>query len=208
LPYHREVPESFIEKMPFKRYSHKTIKSYRTMFREFINYYPSRLIDAITELEILAYLRYLVQERAVLASYQNQAINAIKFYYEQVLHGNRKLYYTERPEKEPALPVVLSEPEVQATLKGISNLKHKCILLVLYSAGLRIGELLTLAMRDIDADRMQIHAKGAKEGSDHSAFGKNVAVLAGVPGFISTRTIFVRRRTRKALFAEQRAGYL
>jgi site-specific recombinase XerD len=166
LPDRREVPEPFIEKMTLKRYSRKTIKSYRTMFREFINYYPTRPIDAITEREILAYLRYLVQERAVSASYQNQAINAIKFYYEQVLHGNRKLYYVERPEKEKALPVVLSEQEVQAILSSISNLKHKCILLVLYSAGLRIGELLTLALGDVDADRMQIHVKAAKGKKD------------------------------------------
>jgi len=166
LAHHREVPESFVARMPLKRYSHRTIKSYRTMFREFINYYPTRPIDEITEQEILAYLRYLVQERAVSASYQNQAINAIKFYYEQVLHGNRKLYYVERPEKAQALPVVMSEQEVQAVLNHVINLKHKCILLVLYSAGLRVGELLTLRLGDVDANRMQIHVKAAKGKKD------------------------------------------
>jgi site-specific recombinase XerD len=165
-PYHREVPESFVAQMTLKRYSHRTIKSYRTMFREFINYYPTRPIDEITEQEILAYLRYLVQERAVSASYQNQAINAIKFYYEQVLHGNRRLYYVERPEKAQALPVVMSEQEVQAILRSIVNLKHKCILLVIYSAGLRVGELLTLRLGDVDANRMQIHVKAAKGKKD------------------------------------------
>jgi site-specific recombinase XerD len=102
-----------------------------------------------------AYLRYLVQERAVSTSYQNQAINAIKFYYEQVLGGNRKFYYVERPQKERTLPVVLSEEEIILLLKSVTNIKHTCILLLLYSAGLRLGELLKLQVGDIDWHCMQ-----------------------------------------------------
>ncbi len=162
----REVPESFAEKLTLRRYSYQTVKSYKYLFKEFINYYPDRPIDEITEKEILAYLRYLVQERAVSGSYQNQAINAIKFYYEQVLNGNRKFYYVERPARERALPVVLSEQEVQCLIRATANLKHQCILLVLYSAGLRIGELLTLKLGDVDRNRRQIHLKAAKGKKD------------------------------------------
>lgn len=164
--YFREVPESYLEKLTLKRYSYQTVKSYRNFFKEFINYYHARPIDEITEKEILAYLRYLVQERAVSTSYQNQAINAIKFYYEQVLEGNRRFYYVERPFKERTLPTVLSEQEVQAILHRIDNLKHKCLLLVLYSAGLRVGELLKLELGDVDSDRMQIHVRQAKGKKD------------------------------------------
>ncbi len=165
-PYFREVPESYLEKLTLKRYSWQTIKSYKHLFREFINYYHARPINEITEKEILAYLRYLVQERAVSRSYQNQAINAIKFYYEKVLDGNRRFYYVERPEKEQTLPVVLSEEEVQQILRSVTNIKHKCLLLVLYSAGLRAGELLKLELGDVDSTRMQIHLKGAKGKKD------------------------------------------
>jgi site-specific recombinase XerD len=165
-PYYRPVPDSYLEKLTLKRYSHQTMKSYKQMFGEFINYYHARPIDQITEKEILAYLRYLVQQRGVSSSYQNQAINAIKFYYEKVLEGNRQFYYVERPEKEQTLPVVLSEQEVGAILRSISNLKHKCLLLVLYSAGLRIGELLKLELKDVDFDRKQIHLKNAKGKKD------------------------------------------
>lgn len=165
-PYFRQVPEIFIEKLTLRRYSYQTIKSYKNMFKEFINYFPTRPIDEITEKEILAYLRYLVQERAVSASYQNQAINAIKFYYEQVLNGNRRFYYVERPPREEVLPVVLNEKEVEAIINAHTNLKHKCIFLVLYSAGLRIGELLKLQLGDIDWERMQIHIKAAKGKKD------------------------------------------
>ncbi len=108
LPNYRECPEAFIERLTLKRYSWRTIKSYKYMFRAFINYYPTRKIEEITEKEIIGYLRYLVTECQVSPSYQNQAINAIKFYYEQVLGGGRKFYYVDRPHKEKVLPVVLS----------------------------------------------------------------------------------------------------
>lgn len=72
----------------------------------------------------------------------------------------------ERPAKELTLPVILSEQEVESLLKTITNLKHKCLLLVLYSAGLRIGELLALQLGDVDRHRRQIHIKAAKGKKD------------------------------------------
>jgi len=139
---------------------------YKRLFEEFINYYPTRPVEEITEAEIIAYLRYLVTERVVSHSYQNSAINAIKFYYERVLGGNRKFYHVDRPRREKVLPVVLSEEEVERILTKTDNLKHKCILLVIYSAGLRMGELLKLELSAIDKDRMRIHVKGAKGKKD------------------------------------------
>jgi site-specific recombinase XerD len=175
-PYFKQVPESFVQKMVLLRYSYPTLKSYKKHFLEFINYYHARPIDEITEAEILSFLRHLVQERAVSTSYQNQAINAIKFYYEKVLNGNRRFYYVERPHKEQTLPVVLSEQEVGRLLGKVQNLKHKCMLLVLYSAGLRIGELLKLQSGDIDRDRMRIHIKGAKGKKDRITLLSPVAL--------------------------------
>jgi site-specific recombinase XerD len=162
----RPCPDSMIEKMTVQRYSYRTIKVYKRLFEEFINHYPTRPVDEITEVEIIAYLRHLVTQRAVSHSYQNQAINAIKFYYERVLGGTRKFYYVDRPRRERVLPVVLSEAEVESILSKTDNLKHKCILLVIYSAGLRMGELLKLELGDIDKDRMRIHVKGAKGKKD------------------------------------------
>jgi len=80
-------------------------------FCEFINYYSTKGINEISQEEIQAYLLYLIEERQVSTSYQNQAINAIKFYFEKVLRGPRRIYYIEPPRKEKLLPTVLSEPE-------------------------------------------------------------------------------------------------
>jgi site-specific recombinase XerD len=153
-------------KLETKRYSPKTIATYKQLFEEFINYYPDKLIDEITEPEIISYVRYLVQLRGISSSYQNQAINSIKFYYEKVKGGKRKLYELERPIREQKLPTVLSIEEVQTMIKVTTNVKHKTIIMLCYSAGLRLSELLNLRVEDVDSDRMQLLIKGGKGKKD------------------------------------------
>jgi integrase/recombinase XerD len=166
VPNFRECPVEFIEKLQELRYSNQTIKTYKAMFEEFINYYYKYPIEKIDEPMIKAYLRYLVTERKISTSYQNQAINSIKFYYERILGGQRKVYYIDRPQREKTLPSVLSEEEVALIINAVDNIKHKAILMTIYSAGLRISELIKLKISDIDSQRMQIRidqSKGKKD---------------------------------------------
>ena len=165
-PNYRKMPEEFILKLKERRYSESTLKTYTTAFEEFINYYNKLEINSIDEKKIIAYLRYLVMERQVSSSYQNQAINAIKFYYEQVLGGQRKFYYIERPKREKTLPTVLSIEEVGRILKATVNLKHRALLMTCYSAGLRLSELLNLEIADIDSGRNQIRVRQGKGKKD------------------------------------------
>jgi integrase/recombinase XerD len=111
-------------------------------------------------------LLYLVEVRQISTSYQIQAINAIKFYFEKVIKGPRRVYYIERPREEKFLPSVLSEAEVKKIIENISNLKHKCLIMTCYSAGLRISEALNLKPADIDSKRMMIHIRGGKGKKD------------------------------------------
>lgn len=159
---YKKCPEEFSLKLIELRYSPKTLKTYQNCFKEFINYFPMQDIKTISEPSIIQFLRYLVMERKVSASYQNQAINAIKFYYEKVLGGQRKFYFIERPNREKALPEVLSTLEVTQILKNTVNLKHKAILSTIYSAGLRISEVVNLKIKDIDSDRMQLRIEQGK----------------------------------------------
>ena len=170
---YRPCPESMLLKLRELRYSEATIKAYKSLFEEFINHYPTTEIDKIDEPKIVAFCQYLVIDRKVSASTQNQAINAIKFYYERVLGGQRKLYVLERPKKEKILPTVLSEQEVVAILKACDNLKHKAILTLIYSAGLRISELINLKIKDIDSERKQIRIAQSK--------GKKTAIRCSLP---------------------------
>jgi site-specific recombinase XerD len=166
LVNYRSCPEAYILKLKELRYSEKTIKTYVSMFEEFINYYPTFEINRIDEKMIIGFLQYLVINRKVSESYQNQSINAIKFYYERVLGGQRKIYMVERPRKERKLPVVLSESEVAKAIGTIKNIKHKAIMMVTYSGGLRISETINLKIKDIDTKRMQIFVRNAKGGKD------------------------------------------
>lgn len=122
---------------------------------------------------IIEFLRYLVNERRVSTSYQNQSINAIKFYYERVCGGSRKIYLIDRPREETYLPEVLSEEEVKAILDATENLKHKALLMTIYSAGLRVSEATNLKIKDIDSQRMQIRVEQGKGKKDrYTLLGK------------------------------------
>ncbi|MBT3244780.1 MAG: site-specific integrase [Bacteroidetes bacterium] len=163
---YRAVPANYLDKLSVLRYSMNTVKTYNACFSEFINYFSTKEINEISQQDIQAFLLYLVQERQVSSSYQNQAINAIKFYFEKVLNGPRRIYYIERPRKEKILPSVLGEDEVKRILEQVKNLKHKCLLMTCYSGGLRISEVLNLKPIDIDSNRMLINIRGGKGKKD------------------------------------------
>jgi len=166
IPNYKACPNEMIEKLKELRYSENTIRTYKALFEEFINFYHKVDIEKIDEKMIIAFLRYLVTERKVSTSYQNQAINAVKFYYERVLGGQRKVYYIDRPRREKTLPTVLSEEEVVQILNAVDNLKHKAILMTIYSGGLRISEAVNLKIKDIDSQRMQIRVEQSKGKKD------------------------------------------
>jgi site-specific recombinase XerD len=166
----RKIPDEYLEKLKLIRYSENTIRTYTTAFTDFINYYSKKDLLEITEDDIKTYLLYLIEKRKVSASFQNQVINAIKFYYEKVC-GRKKLPYItiDRPLKERTLPNVLSEEEVMRIINSVKNVKHKAILLTIYSAGLRISEAVNLKIADIDSSRMAIMIKGAKGKKDRNS---------------------------------------
>src|SRR5690554_2731945 len=93
-------------------------------------------------------------------------INSIKFYYEIVKGMPNRFYSIERPRKKETLPKVISLEEVQGIILNTNNIKHKCIVSLLYSAGLRRSELLNLTLKDIDSKRMTILVKNSKGGKD------------------------------------------
>ena len=94
------------------------------------------------------------------------AISAIKFYFQRIAEQTIKNYTLNRPRSEKQLPSVLSTLEVESIIKSVENLKHKAILMVIYSSGLRLSELINLKINDIDSDRMRLMVRGAKGGKD------------------------------------------
>lgn len=192
-------PKEFSEKLKELRYSENTQKVYCGLFEEFINYYPDKDAEKITENEVIAFLRYLVNDRKISISYQNQSINAIKFYYERVLGGQRKIYLIERPRKETILPEVLSEEEIAAILKSITNIKHKALIMTIYSGGLRISELINLKVKDIDSDRMQIRISQSKGKKDRYT-------LLSKKTLLTLRQYFTEYKPKEWLFEGEGGG--
>jgi len=166
IPNFRSCPVEMSQKLVELRYSEHTQRTYLAAFEEFINYYHQYDISTIDDMKVVAFIRYLVTERKVSTAYQNQSINAIKFYYEKVLYSPRKVYYIDRPKVEKTLPTVLSTDEVSSLMKQVVNIKHKTILMLTYSSGLRISELLNLKLTDIDSQRKQIKIEQGKGKKD------------------------------------------
>ncbi len=160
-----EIPAKYLDKLILKKYADNTVKVYCSMFKQYIRYYIDKPIDELTELEIRAYLKHLVLAGKS-DSYLGQMVNAIKFYYEIVLGMPNRFYEIERPQKRERLPKVLSKADVVAMIKGTQNLKHKCIIGLIYSAGLRRSELLALTIGDIDSKRMTIRVVDSKGRKD------------------------------------------
>ena len=116
--------------------------------------------------DIVNFLNFLIDQFCISTTYQNQYINAIKFYYEKVLRQKKTTYNLQRPKKENKLPLVLSVSEVERLLSAIDNLKHRCILALIYASGLRVSELINLKITDIHSERGLIHIRDGKGHKD------------------------------------------
>jgi integrase/recombinase XerD len=169
--------EDLRKELVSRKYSYKTIKGYLYYNRDFINY-AGKSSSEIKDEDIKDYLVYLAEEKEAATSTLNQAINALKFYYGTFLK-KKFIYEVRRPRKDKKLPVVLSKEEVSKILALVDNLKHKAILMLVYSAGLRVGEVVRLKTEDIDSNRMLIHIKGAKGRKDRYTLlsGKALEIL-------------------------------
>jgi site-specific recombinase XerD len=138
-------------------------------FKDFLVFYPTAHPIDLTEIEIRNYLLYVVERKKLSRSTQNQCINAIKFFYEKVLGQDRKVYHLERPMKERKLPEVLSQEEIISIFSALENIKHRVMLMLIYSAGLRRSELLGLFVGDVDVNRHIVFVRGGKGRRDRQS---------------------------------------
>jgi integrase/recombinase XerD len=170
-----DIPNSYEEELIKMRYSSSTRQNYVAQFKAFLIWLSPKTADDFSEADVHDYLFYMVSERNVSYSLQNQAINAIKFFNEHVKKGERKTYYIERPRRPLQLPTVLSQEEISDLINCTVNLKHRFIIILLYSSGLRISELLGLRKRDIDINRNLIQVRGGKGNKDRITLLSSVA---------------------------------
>ncbi len=147
--------------MRLRRFSPKTIACYLGCMKGIAKYFrksPAELGDE----EIRAYLHYLMEERKVSQSVLVQSYSALKFFFENTLQKPWNAFRIPRCKQRRKLPGVLTREEVESILSATKNLKHRAILMTIYSAGLRIGEVTRLKVCDIESGRMMIRVNEGK----------------------------------------------
>lgn len=186
-------------KLEIARYSPRTIRVYlnatKQLFMRFAEKHPN---DIRTE-DIETFQHELATERKASNSYLNQIVNAVRYYYKDVLGDAGRVTFIERPRKETKLPLVLSKAEVASILKAPDNLKHRAMLALAYSGGLRVSEVLALRPEDVLFDRGLVRIRGAKGNKDRTTLlGRSTAELL--------RNYMEHYRPTEHLFAGQNGG--
>ena len=147
-----------------RKYSRRTVKLYLHYNEEFLKF-SKKTPYQISNEDIRNYLYHLAEKKNCSASTLNIAINALKFYYGEV-QKRRFVYEIKRPKKDKKLPVVLSQEEVSRIFAVVFNIKHKLILMLMYSAGLRVSEVVKLRVNNVDVERKLIRIRGGKGRKD------------------------------------------
>ena len=130
----------------------------------FLRYFHYKTIEQITNNDLINFNNGYILANQLSASYQNQVINAVKLFFRTIQLLSMEVDLIHRPKRAKILPNVLSKEEVKLILTAQTNLKHKLMLSLIYSCGLRRGELLHLKLEDIDTKRGLIIIRGLKAG--------------------------------------------
>ncbi|WP_035119320.1 tyrosine-type recombinase/integrase [Cohnella panacarvi] len=179
-------------------YSKQTIRTYVSHVERFYRYYERNRELRVHDL-LPAYSNKLLRENRSHA-YVNQAISAIKFHLENVCGMIEGSFSSIRPKKQRKLPNVLSVAEVRRLLDRVLNLKHRAILLLTYSSGLRVSEVVKLQLGDLDQDRRTLHVRQGKGRKDRMTVLSEhacAAVLVYVERYKPDRWIFPGQYPRR-----------
>lgn len=161
--------EKFKQYLRSKRYSESTVTTYSEALKSFLVFYREKPVAEITNEDVIVYNNEYILKNNLSASYQNQVTNAIKLYFQTIRETKIMVDKIHRPKRSKVLPNVLSKEEVKLILNAHSNIKHKMMLSLIYSCGLRRGELLALKPVHIDSKRNMVLLKNSKGKKDRIA---------------------------------------
>lgn len=155
--------ELFRKEITRKGFRQATIKNYVSCVEVFLKYFNHKETEPvkINEQQIKDYLATFKTQNTQRANH-----SAIKCFYLYTLKQPNKFKYIEYCKRDRNLPIVLSVAEIQKLFNACTNIKHKAILSLLYSAGLRVSEVINLKITNIDSSRMIINICDAKGGKD------------------------------------------
>ena len=155
------------ELLLLKAYSPNTVKTYCIEFSQLLYLLNDVHVDSLTPERLRAYFLYCVKKLKLSENIIHSRMNAIKFYFEQVLHHD-KLFFEEipRPKKKSSLPKVIGKNDIAKLFAQVKNFKHLLMLKLCYGMGLRVSEIVNLKVTDIDSGRMLVLIEAAKGKKD------------------------------------------
>lgn len=159
---HAEILKIYKAKLKYFNYADRTIEiycHYTQKFLEKVDKYHQHIVAS-------DFSDYLLSYRFTSVSQQNQVINAIKFLYDKVLEKKYAKVDFTRPRRERKLPRVINSEFLIDRINKITNLKHKAIIMLAYSAALRVSEVINLQIKDVDSKQMIINIRQAKGKKD------------------------------------------
>jgi integrase/recombinase XerD len=161
----KPLRQQFINKLKIEGLADRTIDNYVEIVHRLTLHYRCNPLD-VTKEQIEAYRLFLLQEKKLAPSTVNLNINALKVFFMHMKPGSAIISCL-RPMKQPAfLPVVLSMSEVEKLIAAAKNIKHKVILILLYSCGLRLSECIAIKPVHIESGRMKVRVEQGKGSKD------------------------------------------
>ncbi|MCE5345079.1 MAG: site-specific integrase [Bacteroidales bacterium] len=145
-----------------KRYSRHTVEAYISHLQLFFKYFSNKTPGNISEDDISAFLHDHITTNNYSASYQNQFISAVKIFYGLYGRSHISIDSLGRPRRSRTLPKVFSKEEVIKILNSSTNTKHKLILWMIYSCGLRRSEVTNIRLKDLDRERSILDIREGK----------------------------------------------
>lgn len=156
----------FIETLKLSAYSPATIRTYVNEFSQLLKVLHYHPVEALSAERLRSYFLYCVSELKLSENLIHSRLNAVKFYFEKVLHRDKFFIEIPRPKKPSQLPKVFNTRDIQKLFDVTANLKHKLMLQLCYGMGLRVSEIVNIRLQHIDSKRMQVlvwAAKGKKD---------------------------------------------
>ncbi len=191
--------ERYTQWMKSRRYSSNTVATYTEALKTFLRFHNQKAIQEINNQDIINFNIHYILKKDLSASYQNQVVNAVKLFFKQVENKVLDIDLIHRPKREKLLPNVLSKEDVKAILNASKNIKHRAMLSMIYSCGLRCSELLNLKLEHIDSKRGVVIIKQAKGRKDR-------IVPLSLKILDLLRTYYVLFRPKMFLFEARHVG--
>lgn len=181
-----------------RNYSSKTIKSYLYGLKEYFLFKKTDFVSG--DMEDIKNFLLQSQEKGISAQSRNLYLNAVKFYYRNVVKSANRIEI-HSAKKNKSLPIVLSKNELEKIFTSTENTKHRLLLALAYGAGLRVSEVIALKVRDIDLQELIIHIKQAKGNKDRiSVFPERI--------FYDMQNLITGKSNDDFVFSSERGGKL